>query len=119
MRGRSEKMLIRANDAIAAHSIDNLRKIVEDLRDLYYAVLFSQDDFWRSQFERLRNEPEYIDSLKAERLIEEGDRALKRNDIPSLRTIVWELHGLLPSSQRGALDRRFHDAGLKQTQSKQ
>jgi hypothetical protein len=60
-----------------------------------------------------------VAALRAERLIEEGDRAIKRSDVPSLRTIVWELHGLLPSSQRGALDRRFHDAGLKQTQSKQ
>jgi molecular chaperone DnaK len=118
LQQRLEKLLIRADDATAAHSVDNLRKIVEDLCDLYYTVLFSQDDFWRSQFARLRNEPEYIDVLKAQRLIEEGDRALKRNDIPSLRTIVWELHGLLPTSQRGALDRRFHDAGLKQTQSK-
>ena len=116
---RLEKLLIRADDAISAHSLDNVRKIVEDLRDLYYAVLFAQDDFWRSQFNRLRNETDYIDALKSQRLIEEGDRALKRSDIPSLRTIVWELHGLLPTSQRGALDRRFHDAGLKQTQSKQ
>ena len=116
---RLEKVLMRAEDAIASHSIDNLRKVVEDLRDLYFAVLLAQDDFWRSQFDRLRDEPEYVDALRAQRLIEEGDRAIKRSDIPSLRTIVWELHGLLPSSQRGALDRRFHDAGLKQAQSKQ
>jgi len=38
---------------------------------------------------------------------------MKRNDIPSLRTIVRELWGLLPTWQEGKLDNRFPNAGLK------
>jgi molecular chaperone DnaK len=110
---RLETLMAWAETAVESHSIDDLRKVVEDLRGLYFTVLFAQDDFWRSQFERLRDAPEYVDPLRAQRLIEEANRAVKRSDIASLRTIVWELHDLLPSSQRGALDRRFHDAGLK------
>lgn len=117
-KSKLEKVLAQGDAAIQSNSIDDLRKAVEDLRHMYWAVSFAQDEFWKSQFDRLSDEPEYVDPLGAQRLIEEGSRAVKRSDIASLRTIVWELHGLLPSSQQGTLDRRFANAGLKPAQGK-
>ncbi len=73
----------------------------------------SQDEFWKAQFAQLWEEPEFVDPLTAERLKEEGMRALKRDDISSLRTIVWDLYRLLPTWQQGKLDMRFGDAGLR------
>jgi molecular chaperone DnaK len=113
---RLQKLLSQADIAIPSHSLDDLRKIALGVRRLYWEITFSQDEFWKGQFERLCNDSEYVDPLKAERLKEEGIRAMKRNDVPTLRTIVWELHGLLPTSQRGKLDLRFEDAGLKRAQ---
>jgi len=113
-----QKLLSQADIAIPSHSMDELRKIAEEVRDLYWEMCFSRDDFWKSTFERLAEGNGYVDPLKAERLKEEGIRAMKRNDIPSLRTIVWELWGLLPTWQEGKLDNRFPNAGLRRVQGR-
>ena len=102
-----------AADAESNHDLDLLRKSVQRLRDIYWAITLSQDDFWKAQFATLYEETEFVDPLKAERLKEEGLRALKREDISSLRTIVWDLFSLLPTWQQGKLDMRFDDAGLR------
>jgi molecular chaperone DnaK len=113
---RSQKLLSEADSALSARSLGDLRKAIKSLRDLFWEMSYSRDDFWKGHFEKLREGSDYVDPLKAERLKEEGNRAIKRNDIPSLRTIVWELYGLLPTWQQGKLDLRFEDAGLKRVQ---
>ena len=95
------------------HDLALLRKSVQRLRDIYWTVSLSQDDFWKAQFAQLWAEAEFVDPLKAERLKEEGMRALKRDDVSSLRTIVWDLYRLLPTWQQRKLDMRFGDAGLR------
>ena len=90
-----------------------LREALGRLNHIYWSVAFTQDDFWTQTFTQFCKEPAFVDPLKAERLKEEGLRAMKRNDISSLRTIVPELYHLLPTSQKGKLDMRFADAGLK------
>jgi hypothetical protein len=106
-------VLKAADGAIANHSLPDLREAIGRLKNIYWSVAFAQDDFWKSQFAHLCDEPEFVDPLKAEQLKEEGIRALKRNDVSSLGTIVWELYRLLPTWQRGKLDMRFGDAGIK------
>jgi molecular chaperone DnaK len=112
-QGDLAEALKAADGAIATHSLPDLREAAERLRNIYWAVVFAQDDFWKAQFSQLSDDTEFVDPLKAERLKEEGIRALKRNDLSSLRTIVWDLYRLLPTWQRGKLDMRFGDAGLK------
>lgn len=111
-----QKLLSEADTAIAIRSLDVLRKTVQKVHDLYWEMCYSQDDFWKEKFEHFKDRTDYIDPLKAERLKEEGARAIKRNDIPTLRTIVWELYGSLPMQQQGKLDLRFEDAGIKRVQ---
>jgi molecular chaperone DnaK len=106
-------ILRKADAALAQHNIGDLRHVVEQLRDTYWSVAFAQDDFWKAQFAQMWEESEFVDPLKAERLKEEGMRAMKRSDISSLRTIVRDLYNLLPTWQQGKLDMRFGDAGLK------
>src|SRR5208282_4735684 len=81
---RLKELVSRADIAIPSHSVDDLRKIAEAVRDLYWEISLSRDDFWKATFERLGEGDDYVDPLKAERLKEEGIRAMKRNDIPSL-----------------------------------
>ena len=107
-------LVIKAADAaLAERNSSDLRRAVERLKSLYWEVSFAQNDFWKIQFAQLLEGSEFIDPLKAELLKEEGLRALKRDDVSSLRTIVWDLYRLLPSWQDGKLDMRFGDAGLK------
>lgn len=112
-RRELQEVLKAADSAVREQNVTNLRTAVRRLRDIYWAIVFSQDDFWKAQFFRISEESAFVDPLRGERLKEEGIRAIKRTDIESLRTIVWELYGLLPSSQQGKLDMRFADAGLR------
>lgn len=107
------QILRAADGAVSNNDSGLLKKSVNRLRDIYWAIMVSQDDFWKVQFGTLCEETEFVDALKAERLKEEGVRALKRDDIASLRTIVWDLYSLLPTWQQGKLDMRFNDAGLR------
>lgn len=101
-----------ADAAIAEHDLPSLRQVVEHVRGLYFEIVLAQDDFWKNQFAQVCEESEFVDPLKAERLKEEGMRALKRNDNSSLRTVVWDLFSLLPTWQQSKLDMRFDKAGL-------
>jgi len=109
--------LIRsAEGAIFRRDIAGLRSAAENLKRAYWEINYTRDDFWKEQLAWLREETDFVDSPQAERLKEEGARALKRSDIRSLRTIVWDLYALLPTWQKGKLDERFDDAGLLSTQ---
>lgn len=107
-------LVIKAADiALAERNSSDLRRAVERLKSLYWEVSFAQNDFWKAQFLRLVEGSEFVDPLKAEQLKEEGLRALKRDDVSSLRTIVWDLYRLLPSWQDGKIDNQFDKAGIK------
>lgn len=113
-----EELIRSAEGAIPRKDLSALRSAVDKLKKTYWSIAFSQDEFWKGQFERLWEETDFVDSLKAEGLKEEGARALKRNDVGSLRTIVWDLYALLSTWQQGKLDMRFGDAGLRSTRSR-
>jgi hypothetical protein len=107
-----EELIRSAEAAIFRRDLAVLRSATEKLKDAYWAINLARDEFWKEQLAWLREETAFVDSLKAERLKQEGARALKRSDIGSLRTIVWDLYALLPTWQQGKLDKRFDDAGL-------
>jgi len=110
------RVITAAEKAIAAHDTAQLRDAVSALIDIFWKITFGQDEFWKDQFQRLSTNTGFVDPLHAERLKEEGFRALKRNDIATLQTIVWDLFNLLPTWQQGKLDERFADAGLTRAQ---
>ena len=107
------KALKTGDEAVQAHNAARLREALERLSQIYWGVAFSQDDFWVYEFQKLSAESGFVDPLKAERLKEEGMRAMNRKDIAALRTVVWDLYQLLPLWHQGKLDMRFADAGLK------
>jgi len=111
-----EELIRSAEGAIFRRDIAGLRSAAENLKRAYWEINYTRDDFWKEQLAWLREETDFVDSPQAERLKEEGARALKRSDIRSLRTIVWDLYALLPTWQKGKLDERFDDAGLLSTQ---
>jgi molecular chaperone DnaK len=110
-----EELIRSAEAAIFRRDLAVLRCATEKLKDAYWTINLTRDEFWKEQLAWLRVETDFVDSLKAERLREEGARALKRSDIGSLRTIVRDLYALLPAWQQGTLDGRFDDAGLVST----
>jgi len=105
--------LENAESALSSHDENALRDGLERMTDIYWDITRERDDFWKMQFTILNDDGQFVDPLRSEQLKEEGFRALKREDIGTLRTIVIELMDLQPSWQKGKLDMRFSDAGLR------
>jgi molecular chaperone DnaK len=115
-----ELLITEAEDAASRKSLQRLDQRLESIRGMYWRLLFSFDEYWISAFRRLESDgARFVDSDLASRLIEEGKRAIGRQDIESLKTIVPQLWGLLPESQQSKLDFRFADAGLRRAYGRQ
>jgi molecular chaperone DnaK len=99
-----EDLIRSAEDALSRRDIPVLTAAVEKLKDAYWEINSTRDEFWEGYFAHLLEEADFVDPLKAERLKEQGTRALERSDIRSLRTTVRNLHALLPISQKSKLD---------------
>lgn len=115
------ELLIReAEDAASRKSLQMLDQRLESIRGMYWRLLFTFDEYWISSFRRLETDgARFVDNAVANRLIEEGKRAIGRQDVESLKTIVPQLWGLLPESQQSKLDFRFADAGLRRAYGRQ
>ncbi len=86
--------------AIASNNQDILQQKIGNLSQLVMQVLMKQSGFWVSHFERLVSEhkDKMRDQTEAERLIAQGYRAIKNQDVEELKTAVRQLYGLLPNS---------------------
>lgn len=94
-----------------------LRDALENLWSLCRSILYEKESFWLWQFEDLQEEgKEFVDHGRAGRLMEEGKRAVNRQDVKTLQTIVRDLWNLELNRQRGILDDRFADAGVSRSQ---
>jgi molecular chaperone DnaK len=119
-KSQLELLIKEAESAASRKSLQTLDQRVESLRSMYWRLLFSFDEYWVSAFRRLDNdEGRFVDQALSNRLIEEGRRAIGRQDVESLKTIVPQLWGLLPESQQSKFDFRFADAGLRRAYGRQ
>ncbi len=91
-----------------------LSKLTEALHSLYWAVLMRLDDWWIAQFQNLqKNKTQFKDAARAKQLIQEGSVSLKRNDIESLKTVMWELWQLMTDEERMEASRKLEHSGLR------
>jgi molecular chaperone DnaK len=119
-RNQLELLIKEADAAIARKSVQVLDERLESIRSMYWKFLFSFDEYWVGAFRRLDNgESRFVDEAAANHLIEEGRRALGRQDAESLKTIVPQLWGILLNSQQSRFDFRFADAGLRRAYGRQ
>jgi molecular chaperone DnaK len=109
-----EEAISVAEAALSRKDLAILRSTTEKLKAAYWEINFARDEYWKEQFAWLKEEEDFIESSRAESLKEEGARALRRSDIRSLQSIVWDLWGLLPAWQQSKLDKQY-DAGLLST----
>lgn len=119
-KNQLELLIKEAETAVSRKSTQILDERLESIRSMYWRFLFSFDEYWVSAFRRLdSDEGRFVEQNTANRLIEEGRRALGRQDVESLKTIVPQLWGLLPDSQQSKFDFRFADAGLRRAYGRQ
>jgi molecular chaperone DnaK len=110
-----EESIRAAEGALSRKDLAMLKTATEKLKAVYWKINFARDEYWKEQFARLKEEADFDDVSRAANLKEEGVRALKRSDIGSLRTIVWDLWDLLPTGQKSKFDRYLDAVGLLST----
>jgi molecular chaperone DnaK len=106
-----EESIQAAENAVSRRDLGALRSATEELQNVYWAINCARDDFWKERFGWWEKQTDFSDLLEADRLKGEGSRALARNDIRSLRTIVRNLYALSPFGQKSKFDGRF-EAGI-------
>ena len=103
-----------AKKAISNKDLLRLKKITEEIGGIRWAVLFRITDFWINAFQEIKENPDRFKNRKrAEELIEEGNIALQRQDVDSLKSIMWELWSLLPSWEQEEISDKISDAGIR------
>ncbi len=103
-----------ADLAIQEKDTKKLDKMSEDLIHIRWNVLFKQPGFWIGAFQDIKSRPvEFTDSERAKELISEGNLALQRPDLESLKSIMWQLWGLMPQQEQDEVGKRVSDAGIR------
>ena len=103
-----------AKKAIGNKDLLRLNKITEEIGTTRWAVLFRINDFWINAFQEIKENPgRFKNRERAEELIKEGNITLQRQDVDSLKSIMWELWSLLPSWEQEEISDKISDAGIR------
>lgn len=104
-----------ADQAISIKDGKRLGKITEEITALRWAMLFKQPGFWVSAFQEIKKKPPvgFTNQSRATELIEEGSMALQRQDLDSLKSIMFELWSLIPQDEQETISERVSDSGIK------
>lgn len=91
-----------------------LIKIINDLDNLRWRILFEQDWYIRQVFEELcENRENFVNIQESQRLIALGQGAISRGDSDTLREIIKDLWELLPKSTVQAEQEKRFEPGIK------
>lgn len=77
-----------------------IRSKIKELDELYDSVIQSSDENFISYFLNLKFCTEFSNQRKADRLFQQGDQAMEKQDYKSLRHIVYGLSALLPDYEK-------------------
>jgi molecular chaperone DnaK len=103
-----------AQQAIQHKEAKKLEKMSDDMMQIRWNILFKQPGFWIGAFQDVKSRPiNFTDNGKAKDLIEEGNLALQRQDLESLKSIMWQLWSFMPKQEQDDVSKRVSDAGIK------
>jgi molecular chaperone DnaK len=98
----------KADEAVKDQNGDRLRGLFKQLQQLYFEILTALPQFWVNQYQQLaKRKADMVDSSKAERLFDMGQRYLTENNIDGLRNVVNQLYDLLPKAEAEAIKRGY------------
>lgn len=82
---------------IAEKNEERLKKKMEEISDVYSAILYRQNSFWVDYFETLaKSLPQMSDQAAAAKVIEEGRACASAENLDGLKNTVYQLQDLLP-----------------------
>lgn len=109
-----EALKNECNKAVEAKDVKKLEHSIDEMKTLRWQILFAQPGFWVGAFQEVKSgNVVYSDPDKAKSLMSEGGIALQRQDIESLKSIMWQLWGLMPSEAQEDIQNKVSDAGIR------
>jgi hypothetical protein len=108
-----EAELIKAIDEVKRRrEPDRLRKRIEEVRQLYFTILFAQPGWWINQLQILeKGQAKMADQARATRAIAQGRECVEKNNLVGLQNVVRQLWELLPKEEAEAA-RRGYESGV-------
>lgn len=101
------EILAREQTFINSTSPEKIQSVVDELERLRYQILFRTPSFLKSMFAHLMDRRASMnDQIQASQLIENGKRAIERDDIESLRQISNRLWDLMPATEKASDEMR-------------
>ncbi len=97
---------------IAEKNEDRLKKKMEEISDVYSAILYRQTPFWVEYFESLtRSQAQMRDQEASAKIIEQGRTFAREGNVEELKGIVYQLQDQLPKKVAEQA-RRGYGSGL-------
>ena len=101
------ELLAREQTFINSTSPDKIQLITDELEQLRYQILWRTPGYLKAMFAHLvEKRASMNDQIQATQLIENGNRAVDREDVEALRQITGRLWDLMPSSEQSSEDIR-------------
>jgi hypothetical protein len=115
MSQKSEELIGQLEAALADKDSSLVRLYLQELNNLQFTIFAEQPGFWMHLFNNFRENPDtpFIDKSRAEKLLREGEAAIKKNNVDKLKMIVAQLFALLPREQAALLTRGFGSTLMK------
>ncbi len=78
-----------------------LKSKIKELESLENMIFNAKEENYVFVFLHYKyNSEGFLDTIKAEKLIEEGDKSIENKDYKTLKYVVYSLHSLLPSKEK-------------------
>lgn len=109
-----EALQAECDRAIAAKDVKRLEHGIEEMGGLRWQILFGQPGFWVGAFQEAKSgNIAFSDPEKAKELISEGNIALQRQDIDSLKSLMFQLWELIPRQAQEQIQSKVSEAGIR------
>jgi len=107
-------LVAEGREAGAQGNLSRLQAKKSDLLSRTWQVLFRIPDFWIGTFQDMNtNRYKFTDPTDADVLLAQGRAALARQDLVTLKGVVWQLWELYPDVSKQETSRRFLETGLR------
>ena len=104
-----QKFFAREQTFINSTSPDKIQAVVHELETVKWQILMRSPEFLKSMFKHLMDKRASMnDQIQASQLIENGKRAIERDDIDSLQQINARLWDLMPTSVKDSDEMRAY-----------
>lgn len=101
------EILAREQTFINSTTPEKIQAVVDELERLRYQILFRMPSFLKGMFLHLvEKRASMNDQIQASQLIDNGKRAIEREDIESLRQITNRLWDLMPATEKASEEMR-------------